>query len=91
MGGEAYGNAGQNLKVTTTPFVVCGFVNSQSTLEEANVVVQAFDAGWKQVAWIPLADAKGANEWKEFSGVVKLPASTKTASLNVSLKGQGQV
>ena len=91
VGGEAYGNAGQELKVTTTPFLVSGYVKSDGTLEEASVVVQAFDAGWKQVAWIPLADARGVGDWKQFSGVVKLPASAKSASLNISLKGQGRV
>jgi hypothetical protein len=89
--GDTYGNAGQELKVTTTPFTVRGFIKSAGALEEASLVVQAFDAGWKQVAWIPLADAKGAGEWKEFSGEVKLPTSAKTASVNVVLKGQGQI
>jgi hypothetical protein len=66
-------------------------VKSAGTLKEARIAVQAFDAAFKQVAFINLADAVGTADWKEFSGEVRLPAGAKTASLTVILNGEGSV
>jgi hypothetical protein len=60
-------------------------------LQEAFVAVQAFDAAFKQVAFINLADAMNASEWKVYNGEVRLPSETKSVLLTVILKGGGRI
>jgi hypothetical protein len=90
-GGAADGNAGQSLVITDTPFKLSGKVKSSGQFKEARVAVQALDAGFQQVAFIQLADASDAAEWKTFSGEVRLPKEAHSASLTVILNGVGQI
>jgi hypothetical protein len=90
-GGAAYGNAGQSIEPTTVPFTVSGVVRSSGTFKEARIAIQAFDADFKQVAFINLEDAVGAADWKSFLSEVSLPATAKTASLTVILNGEGRI
>jgi hypothetical protein len=63
---------------------------SSGTLREARIAVQAFDAAYKQVAFINLTDAVNVADGKEFSAEVRLPASTRTLLSRLFLMGMAK-
>ena len=88
--GRAAGFVHQALSPKPTgPFTVSGFVRAQGQIRQAQVALQVFDAQWKQVDWVVLAQAEPGKDWNRFERTVTLREGAAHALLGLSLSGEG--
>ena len=91
VGGAARGTAGRELERWQGEQLVSGRLSAQGELEQAQVALQIFDAGWKQIGWQTLADAKGAAKAVAFEKSVVWPEGAAHVQLVVAITGEGNV
>jgi photosystem II stability/assembly factor-like uncharacterized protein len=57
---------------------------------QAQVAVQSFGPGGKQIGWTTLTEAKSVTQWTRFEQVLDLPADYITSSVRVCLKARAE-
>ncbi len=71
-------------------FVISGAIRTDGR-SEAMIALQVFDAAWKQIAWIPVADCKAGGDHQAYSTNLTMPAAAAHAGLILQNSGDGKV
>ncbi|AHF90463.1 hypothetical protein OPIT5_09890 [Opitutaceae bacterium TAV5] len=90
---EAEGFAQQPLLAlpATGALHVRGMIRAEGNFSFGQIVLQAFDADWKQLDWKIIDFVKPADDWQGFGGVAKIPAGAVHVVFGVVAKGTGKI
>jgi len=89
--GQAMGFAQQALQpLPNGPVTISGAARAEGTFNLCQVIVQVFDATWKQVDWKVVHVVKTGPEWQTFQATVSLPATTAHALVGLVIRGDGK-
>ncbi len=93
IAGNGSNAVSQRLAQRRDEFTLSGHVKIAGEVQEALIAVQSFDAGYKQVGWTTLFDAKDAKatQWTKWEKNLSLPANAAHSFLKVTYKGNGQL
>jgi photosystem II stability/assembly factor-like uncharacterized protein len=84
------GNVRQDFPASLDEFTLSGAVSIEGS-SEAVITIQVFDAAWKQIDWITVADVKKAGGNQAFSSTITLPGAAAHAGLILASQGDGTV
>jgi hypothetical protein len=84
------GNVRQDFPPSFDEFTVSGAISIEGS-SEALIIIQVFDAAWKQIDWITVADLKTSGANQAFSTTITLPGAAAHAGLILSNQGDGTV
>jgi hypothetical protein len=84
------GNVRQDFTPTFDEFTVSGAISIEGS-SEALITIQVFDAAWKQIDWITVADVGKAGGIQAFSATITLPGAAAHAGLILANHGDGTV